>query len=238
MSAAKGVLLLLLQLGTFDVASVKRAPTNRYVPPAVDPQRFRIVATLSNAILWAYDIRSYQISGSSTWMTRNYYQIEGTTQTPATPKEMRTMLQMLLADRFKLKVHRESKDMPVYALITGNSGSRLQSAKDACGLNGCIDVGPGEFRARAATMASTAATLSDLVDRPVLDMTGLNGRYDFRMKFDPTLIRPYDGQPAPRPGADDPSIFVAVQDLGLRLESRRAAVEILVIDSASEPAVN
>jgi uncharacterized protein (TIGR03435 family) len=63
MSAAKGVLLLLLQLGTFDVASVKRATINRYIPPAVDPQRFRIVATLSNAILWAYDIRSYQISG-------------------------------------------------------------------------------------------------------------------------------------------------------------------------------
>ena len=238
MSAAKGVLLLLLQLGTFDVASVKRATTNRYVPPAVDPERFRIVATLSNAILWAYDIHSYQISGGSTWMTRDYYQIEGTTQTPATPKEMRAMLQMLLADRFKLKVHRESKDMPVYALITGASGSKLQSANEPCGSTGCIDVGPGEFRARSATMVSTAATLSNLVDRPVLDMTGLDGRYDFRMKFDPTLIKPYDGQPAPRPAADDPSIFVAVQDLGLKLEPRRARVEILVIDSATEPSVN
>jgi uncharacterized protein (TIGR03435 family) len=238
MSAAKGVLLLLLQLGTFDVASVKRATTNRYVPPAVDPERFRIVATLSNAILWAYDIRSYQISGGSTWMTRDYYQIEGTTQTPATPKEMRAMLQILLADRFKLKLHRESKEMPVYALITGASGSKLQSAKEPCGSTGCIDVGPGEFRARSATMVSTAATLSNLVDRPVLDMTGLDGRYDFRMKFDPTLIKPYDGQPAPRPGADDPSIFVALQDLGLKLDPRRARVEILVIDSATDPSVN
>jgi uncharacterized protein (TIGR03435 family) len=238
MSAAKAVLLLLLQLGTFDVASVKRATTNRYVPPVVDPRRFHIVATLSNAMLWAYEVHSYQISGGLPWMSRDYFEIEGRTQTVATPQEMRTMLQGLLAARFKLKVHRESKEMPIYALITQGTRSKLQTPNGACSVNGCIDVGPGELVARWATMESTAAALSGMVDRPVVDMTGLNGRYDFRVKFDPTLIKPYDGEPPPRPGADDPSIFVAIQDLGLKLEPRRAAVEIIVIDSATQPSVN
>ena len=87
-------------------------------------------------------------------------------------------------------------------------------------------------------MASNAATLSDLVDRPVLDQTGLEGRYDFRVKFDPTLIKPCDGQPATSPGTDNASIFSALQELGLKLEPRRAAVEIFVIDSAVEPSPN
>src|SRR5438477_122885 len=93
---------------SFDVASVKRATTNQYVPAALDPQRFHIVTTLANAILWANDFfdRGYELSGGPPWIYRDHYQFEGRTQTPATRKEMRTMLQTLLTDRFKLKLHR------------------------------------------------------------------------------------------------------------------------------------
>src|SRR5262249_32286403 len=87
---------------SFEVASVKRAATNRYVPPEADPQRFRIVDTVAGAILWANDLfdSGYKLSGGPQWIHRDYYQFEGRTQAPATIKEMRTMLQSLLADRF------------------------------------------------------------------------------------------------------------------------------------------
>jgi uncharacterized protein (TIGR03435 family) len=222
----------------FEVASIKRSPANRFVPPVLDPLRFRVVESLEIAIEWAYQIHGYQLSGGLPWVHRDYYQIEGRAQGPSTPQEMRLMLQGLLAERFKLKLHRESKEMSIYALVVGNSGPRLQSSAGACSMDGCIDVGPGAFNARWATMDAVAVTLSNLVDRPVLDKTGLTGRYDFRMKFDPTLIKPYDGQPASTPSTDSPTIFSALQELGLKLEPRRSAVEILVIDSAAEPSEN
>jgi len=225
--ALPGICVAQNQPPAFEVVSVRRASTNRFVPAAVNPQRFKIVATLSGAILWAYDIRNYQLTDGPLWVRRDYYQIEGRPQAPATIREMRLMLQTLLADRFKLKVHREAREMPIYALTIGQSGPRLQSTNGTCGANGCIDVGPGELIAKYATMFSTAATLSNLVDRPVLDQTGLEGRYDFQVKFDPTLIKPYDGQPAPSPGIDSPSIFSALQQLGLKLEPRRAASRFL-----------
>ena len=221
---------------SFEVASVKRAATNRYVPP--DPQRFRIVDTLAGAILWANDLfdSGYKLSGGPTWIHRDYYQFEGRTRAPATIKEMRTMLQTVLADRFKLKLHRESKEMSVYALIIGNSGLKLHASEDSCGRSTCgMAVAPGKLIAKYATMAAIATTLGNMVDRPVLDETGLDAHYDVEIKFDPTLIKPYVGQPVVTPSPDAPSIFVAIQDLGLKLEPRRAPVEILVVDRVDAP---
>ena len=127
--------------------------------------------------------------------------------------------------------------MSIYALIVGKSGPKLDSATTACGQDGCIDVAPGVFIAKDATMASTAATLSNLVDRPVLDQTSLTGRYDFRMKFDNSSVKP-NGMAPPSTVTEGPSIFVAIQDLGLKLEPQRAAVEVFVIDHAEKPDAN
>ena len=80
-------------------------------------------------------------------------------------------------------------------------------------------------------------TLGNMLDRPVLDKTGLAGRYDFHIKFDPASQKPFDGVPSPKTSTD-PSIFVAIQDLGLRLEARRDAVEVFVIDDAEKPEAN
>jgi uncharacterized protein (TIGR03435 family) len=148
------------------------------------------------------------------------------------------MLQTLLGDRFKLKAHRETRALPVFVLIVGTSGSKLQIPNATCGDDGCIDVAPGMLIARDATMASMAATLSNMVDRPVLDRTGLAGRYDVRLKFDPSSQKRFDGQETPNTATDDPSIFAAIQDLGLKLEPQRASVEILVIDYAEKPDSN
>ena len=87
-------------------------------------------------------------------------------------------------------------------------------------------------------MSSIAETLSNMVDRPVIDQTGLDGRYDFRLKFDPTFQKRFDGQTTANNATDDPSIFAAFLDLGLKLEPRRAAVEIVVVDEAERAKPN
>ena len=237
--------LLLLDLATaqvrtpaFEVTSVKRASANGYIPPVVTPQRFHIVATLRDAIEWAFEVHAYQVSGGRAWTNREYYEIEGTSNAPASTPEMRRMLQSLLAERFKLAVHRESKDMAVYALVPGKGGLKLTRSSGACGSDGCINVGPGVLIARYATMKDTASTLSNLVDRPVMDRTGMEGHYDFRVSFDLSLIKPYADQPAARPDANRPSIFTAMEELGLKLDSARAPVELLLVDHADRPSAN
>jgi uncharacterized protein (TIGR03435 family) len=242
--AAAGLLLSITLLAaqeqpvSFEVASIKRPAANQYVPAVVDPQRFWIVDTLGGAILWANDFfdRGYKLSGGPPWIHREYFQFEGRTKAPATIEEMRMMLQTLLADRFKLKLHRELREMSVYALIVGPSGLKLPIAEDKCGRPICsMGVAPGRLIARYATMADLAATLGNMVDRPVLDETRLDAHYDIDMKFDQTLIKPFDGQPAVPPNPDAPNIFAAIQDLGLKLEARRAPVEVIVVDSAEQP---
>jgi len=220
------------QRTTLEVVSVKPARTNRFVPVALSPQTFRTVMSLADAIEWANDIHNYQLSGGPAWIRSEYYEIEMKTAAAATRTEMRALLQTVLAERFKLGLHREARQIPIYALTAGNSGTKLAASTQPCGEDGCINVAPGILMARFANMTAIAATLSDMVDRPVMDHTGLDGRYDFRVKFDPTFQKRFDGQTTGNNPTDDPSIFAALEDLGLKLEPRRAAIEILVIDEA------
>jgi bla regulator protein blaR1 len=222
----------------FEVASVKRSATKRFVPPTVNPQSFHTVMSLADAIEWAYDIEAYQLAGGPVWLHRDYFEIEVKTRMPVTKKEMRVVLQSVLAGRFKLKFHREARQLSVYALVVAVAGPRLTTAKGPCGEDGCINVAPGIMVSSYAMLPSIAATLSNMIDRPVLDQTGLQGRYDFRLKFDPSFQTRYDGQPTGNAPTGDPSIFVAIQDLGLKLDPRRAPVEMLVIDGAEIPDAN
>jgi uncharacterized protein (TIGR03435 family) len=226
------------QRPALEVVSVKPARTNRFVPVAVNPQSFRTVMSLADAIEWAYDIHAYQLFGGPAWLRREYYEIEMKAAAPATKREMRESLQTVLAERFKLELHREPREMSVYALTIGTSVAKLPTSKGSCGEDGCIDVAPGVLMARNANMTSIAATLSNMVDRPVIDQTGLDGRYEFRVKFDPTFQKRFDGQTTSNTATDDPSIFAALEDLGLKLEPRRTAVEIVVVDEAERPKAN
>ncbi len=221
-----------------EVASVKRARTNRFVPPTVNPQNFHTVMSLADAIEWAYDVREYQLTGGPTWLRRDYFEFEMKTKVPIAKSEMRLVLQSVVAGRFELKLHREMRQMSIYALVVGTPGPRLAIAKGPCAEDGCINVAPGIIDSRYATLSSIAATLSNMIDRPVLDQTGLLDRYDFRLKFDPSFQQRYDGQPTANTPTGDPSIFVAIQELGLRLDPRRAPVEMLVIDGAQPPDAN
>jgi uncharacterized protein (TIGR03435 family) len=150
--------------------------------------------------------------------------------------------QNLLAARFKLRFHRERKQMAVYNLTVGKSGpkmteSTLTPEKDNLTINPSPRGGP-LLPARAATMERFASVLQDLLDRPVIDKTGLTKRYDFDLEFSPegTLLAPPGGVSGPP--TDSPDIFTAIQRIGLKLEPAKGEVEVIVIDHAEKPTDN
>jgi bla regulator protein blaR1 len=162
--------------------------------------------------------------------------------TPAQQHEqVELMEQSLLADRFKLKVHFETREMPVYTLVVAKDGPKLTPAKD--GESSKISTLGNE---QGSEMTATAVTLDDFAKsplltgpagvRPVLDQTGLNGAYDFTLKWKSELL---DSNAANGTGVDSPSIFTAIQEqLGLRLVPSNAPVEVIVVDQIERPSAN
>ena len=156
----------------------------------------------------------------------------------APPLEFRQMLQTLLAERVNLKVHREMKEMPVYALVVGKNGPKLkESALDASSADNRVGVNGRNqsMTASAATMEKLADTIRNIffTDRPVLDKTGLTGTYAFKIEATPEF------RINNSPELSDISVFTAVQEqLGLKLEPQKAMMEILVVDHIEKPSGN
>jgi len=175
-------------------------------------------------------------------MTRSepsvFYDVETRAVSGVVPTrdQAREMLRALLTDRFRLEVHAESRELPVYALVVGGHGPRLDGGGESpCGdsPNATMRAGPGLFASCGPTtsMAQLAVTLGREVDRAVVDRTGLTGTYAFRLQWHP------EGAP-PRAEAP-PLIFTAIQEqLGLKLEPQRLPVEVLAIDRAERPSPN
>jgi uncharacterized protein (TIGR03435 family) len=148
-----------------------------------------------------------------------------------------------LAERFGLTVHTETKDMPVYALAIGKNGDRLEASPE--GSKGpMISIGRGTMKVAKANMAMVAQQLSSQLGRIVIDETGLKGDFDFKLEFAPEqngAMKPVEAPEKPEiaPDSDRPSLFTAVQEqLGLRLESKRGPVQILVIDKVEKATEN
>ena len=229
----------------FEAASVKAvADGTRFacgevsctnIPPRmVDPQRFRAVSAVTGPmgiVEWAYDVRDFQIVGAPEWLTRESFDIQATVEQPANEGELKQMVRGLLVDRFKLKVHRETREMPVYALVVGKNGPKLVATKTAPRGEGDIEIRPGRLAAFDATMALFAKILTENLERPVVDKTNLTRHYDFNLTYEPVST-----------GAGfspiGPALFAPIQDLGLKLESQKDPVEILVIDSVEHPSAN
>ena len=166
------------------------------------------------------------------------------------------MLQSLLADRFKLTLHRETKELPVYDLVAAKGGLKLATPKDGnCTIPDpknprpreqfpfCdnIRTGRGLIEAYGVTMPRFLASLSYVLGRVVFDKTGFRGIFDGRLEFAPdeAVAAANVGQPAPSTDSATPSIFTALQEqLGLKVESAKGPVEVLVIDHAERPAAN
>jgi uncharacterized protein (TIGR03435 family) len=166
--------------------------------------------------------------GGPGWFDTEPFDISAKADGPASNDELRRMVQTLLAERFQLKFHRETKEQPVYALVVGKGGPKLQAAKSE-GRGVGIGV-RGRLNGNGADMKTLASVLADRLSRSVVDRTGLKGFYDFLLTWTPDEVQADD------PG---PSLSTAIQEqLGLKLESTKAPVEMIVIDHAEKPSNN
>jgi uncharacterized protein (TIGR03435 family) len=193
---------------------------------------------MADLVREAYDLKDYQVSFVVPQPGDIYYDIfaEAGGDVVPTRSEFRQMLQALLADRFKLKVHTAKKQMPVYALVVGKNGPKFKkSAPDAVSSN------LHGMNRRNYVVTQTKATMEDLaqdmsyfgVDRPVVDKTGLTGTYDYRLEATP------ESRIDNNPELSDIRVFTAVQEqLGLKLVSQKAPVEVLVVDHMEKPSEN
>jgi uncharacterized protein (TIGR03435 family) len=156
-------------------------------------------------------------------------------------KEMRRRLQTLLADRFQLTIHRETREWQEYSLVVAKSGLKLKPAEPGAG-NG-INSGCGVMKGTRMTMSNFAMMLSRQLGRPVLDNTGLSQQYDFEINFTPEAgcgPRPVDGGASTNENPpENPSIFTPIQaQTGLKLEPIKGPVEVILIDRAEKPEAN
>jgi uncharacterized protein (TIGR03435 family) len=237
-----------LPLPTFEAASVKPVEpgdaggsTFQFIPAG----GLKVTnGTLKGIIETAYDVRE---SGGPNWVNSERYDISakapedlrtGNGAPPDGISETRRRLQTLLAQRFQLKVHRETKELPVYALAAGMSGSKLVEGTASSNVPAGIRRGCSQMTGMRASMANLAFYLSRQLERPVLDHTGLSGRYDFQLDWTPDsgpCSALTDGAGAAAGSSDGPSIFMALQEtLGLKLESTKGPVDVIVIDHAEK----
>jgi len=207
--------------------------------------RFEAVnVTVKAMITMAYRIRDFQLSGGPGWLDSAAYDITAKAEGDLGPDKTRLAMRALLADRFKLTLHSEQKELPLYALVVGKNGPKIQEAKrEARSDDGGFRWGQGRISGQMVSLSDLADILSGVLKRPVADKTELKGLFDLKLNWTPDGYRPREGGSPnpnePRPDPDGPTIFTAIQEqLGLRLESRKGPVEILVIDRVEKPAEN
>jgi uncharacterized protein (TIGR03435 family) len=229
----------------FDVASIKPSPDPPGSLAGIFESKGRINAknvTLKRCVRGAYDVPEPQIMGGPKWVDQDRYYIEAKAAAPAGDRELMLMLQTLLTDRFKLALHRERRAIPGYRLACAFSPPFPRASAPDGGSVG--HSGRGRIDAEGCTMAQLALKLSEVLHRPVLDATGVAGKFDLKLEWmtDDMQAKPPSADQragnAPEAGAG-PSIFAALQEqLGLKLESGKVPAEVLVIDSAEKPSEN
>jgi len=229
---------------SFDVASIKLADLNRPGPTyRAGPDVLNMRASLNDLIKFAYGVESYQLDHSPDWARGAFYDVQAKAGYVATKLQIRAMTRTLLAERFHLKLHRETRTMSCYVLSVDKNGSKLPPPKTDMPADsvGPIQMGGGEIWSRGSTIENLARSLGLEVAAPVLDQTGILGNYEYKLRYDPANHDPADqSDGAPRASATPiaPSIFAALRELGLRLEPRKMPIEVLVVDSAERPTAN
>ena len=252
----------------FEVASVKKsAPVvagQVNIGVHIDGAMVRYsTLPMKSYIRMAYRVNDYQVLGPD-WLATENFDIAAKLPEGATRAQLPEMIQSLLAERFKLVVHRDKKEFPVYALVVAKNGPKLKespadssaeaspAAKGTVDVNvtvgrggGVVDMGNGStigysrdhLEAKKVTLSALAVAVERLLDRPVVDMTGITGNYDFSLEYSwdevRSLVRSSSGGatelPA-NPNAPGNSIFTSLGAFGLRLEPRKAPIEVVVVD--------
>jgi uncharacterized protein (TIGR03435 family) len=235
---------------SFEVAAIKPAPANTKAARYITMQgtnRFVVkYYTLKLLIAAAYDLSPKVISGGPAWSGSDHFDIEALTPGDARPArtQQMAMLRTLLTDRFMLSFHREGKEFSIYALEVAKGGAKLRAstapAGDPAQLTTTIYPDHAHLPAKNTSMGDFASQLQrGFLDRPVVDRTGLTGRYDFDLDWVPDETQ-FGGEVASATAeAQAPPFFAAIeQQLGLHIEATRGTVDALIIDNAQPPSAN
>lgn len=213
----------------FEVASVKvDAEASGHSGMDRDGHNLRMInATLRSCIAFAYSVTPPQIVGPE-WLDSGGYDIDAK-GAEGTEDQVPQMLQALLAERFKLALHKDTKELPVFALVVAKGGIKLRKAAEG-GPRGTTSSSRGNFAAQGVSMtkfANLLATPRFGLDHPVLDRTGLDEVFDFTLRWTPENPQ---APPREEPNAPPPLFAALREQLGLKLEPRKAQVEVLIVD--------
>jgi uncharacterized protein (TIGR03435 family) len=235
----------------FEVASVKQLdqareqgrPDLSFIgtagkPAKISGSRVTLTGSLRTIIAAAYSVKSYQITGTPAWADSLVYAIAATTAGDTTPtqEQIRPMLQSLLAERFQLKLHHDTKEMPVYhmTLAPGKKNSKLTPAAsgETFSFNVTAEAG-GTVRGKAtkAPIVDFVQMMSGSADRPVIDKTGMTGDIDWDILIPQEGVRTLDD-------ANRAFIDAAKDQLGVKLEAAKEPIELLVVDQVAKPSEN
>jgi uncharacterized protein (TIGR03435 family) len=207
---------------------------------SADPGLIRYAGTTLLPILAAaYGVKEYQVSGPA-WIGQEHYDIVARIPEGASMGEVPGMWQNFLRERFRAKVHLENKPERVWALVVGRGGARLKKSSEpgaaaSGGLPASLAFTPdGHLEFHGATLQGFAEILSRFCDRPVFDLTGIEGTFDMSLHASMADLAGLKSQVGPDSSADEPtgSIFAAIEDLGLKLESRQMPVKRVLVDEA------
>jgi uncharacterized protein (TIGR03435 family) len=234
----------------FEVASIKpnvsasNSSTTRTVPGGFQATNAQVQWLIS----YGYDIRPNQIAGVPAWAESSRFDVLARAAGDPSGEEIRQMVRTLLAERFKLALHKEAREQPTYALVLARTdagpGPELKPSTrecsgggaSPCGVNMTTDSRGGTLRGTAIALQDLAGTLTGIVGRTVVDRTGLTGAFDVTLRFTRDTAAAGDSNALRGIAGDAPSIFSALSEqLGLKLESARGPVEFLVIDRIEQP---
>jgi uncharacterized protein (TIGR03435 family) len=216
---------------SFEAATIKLNQSGPTAPNGFSPSPGGLRAvnsTLEQMIHAAFHVKTGALAGLSGWMETERWDVDGKTSATSTFDEELVMLRELLIERFQLRFHSETRQVTTFALLTGKSGPKFESSKTDAKER--ITIRPGEISGANIPFGHFVTVLAAQVERPITDETGLHGNFDLVLKY----VR--DDSPD---AASGPSLFAALNEqLGLKLESRKGPIEVMVIDSARRPASN
>jgi uncharacterized protein (TIGR03435 family) len=250
----------------FEVASIKLNKSGDLRAMILPPRGGRFTATnipFQFLITLAYQIKDFQLTGAPAWLKSERYDIEAKAAGNPGLDEVEKMVQTLLEDRLQFKFHRETKELPIYALVVAKAG-KLHPAEGECAprpdgplpppepgklptLCGGFFAFPGHISGQKVSIIQLLDPLSRLTGRNVIDKTNLAGKYDIDLQYTPEqgqFQAPPGGAPPGMPSLppmdpNGPTLFTALQEqLGLKLESQKGPVEMIVIDSIERPSEN
>jgi uncharacterized protein (TIGR03435 family) len=235
---------------SFEVATIKPSkPDQPGKAFLVRGNRFTTInTTMLDLVTFAYDVQQKQVVGGPDWMATDKFDIAAQPDVPGSPnrQQLKTMVQKLLTDRFQFKFHRDKKELSAYVLtVVDEAGVKMKKNDgNPNGLPGLFFRQLGNLTVQNATMMDFAQLMqSAVLDRPVVDQTGLQGKWDFVLKWTPDESQ-FGGMgvkvPPPSDAADaPPPLFTAIQEqIGLKLHAGKAQVEVLALDRIEKPSEN